>query len=621
MDINWEQIHVGEIYLRSCGFCNLSEVVIRPTDTLSDLCEKVRVASIIGTFQSTLTNFRYIRNIWKKNAEEERLLGVSLTGIMDHPVLSRVSGEAKEWLVKMKEVAVEVNKEWANKLGIEASVSITCVKPSGTVSELVDASSGIHPRFSEYYVRSVRNDIKDPLATLMVDQHVPYEPDITKPDSILVFSFPKKSPPLSVMRNDITAIEQLNHYRMIRDYWCEHNPSCFTGEERFITKDGIVSFADVVGTKQMVLTSDGYKEAEVKSFGKQKIWEVEILKNQKRRVIRTTGNHIFPVTYPHQRWANYQIKSFETKNLPIGKQFVNVIPKIEFEFNLEGFLHGVVFGDGTSRQSSNGPICSIALCGKKRVLAKYFKGYGNTPIERDDIDQTRIYSIKYDWKSLPDENNKSCSYLQSFVAGWFATDGSITQSVIGISSSVAEYLQWLVDKGPKFGLHLNYWRNSGKKYQGVSFIKSNLTTEFFIREDQRENFSKEVIEKFWNIKSVKETDDYEEVFCIVEPETNHFVLEGNILTHNCTIYIKPDEWLAVGNWIYTNWDDVGGISFLPHSDHVYKQAPFVDINETEYNRLNNSFPIIDYTQISKYESDDNTTSTHELACVSGVCMV
>ena len=292
----------------------MSEVVIRPTDTLSDLCDKVRVASIIGTFQSTLTNFRYIRNIWKKNAEEERLLGVSLTGIMDHPVLSRVSDEAKEWLVKMKEVAVEVNKEWADKLGIESSVSITCVKPSGTVSELVDASSGIHPRFSEYYVRSVRNDIKDPLASLMVDQHVPYEPDITKPDSILVFSFPKKSPPLSVMRNDITAIEQLNHYRMIRDYWCEHNPST-------------------------------------------------------------------------------------------------------------------------------------------------------------------------------------------------------------------------------------------------------------------------------------------------------------------TIYVKPDEWLSVGDWIYTNWDDVGGISFLPHSDHVYKQAPFVDINETEYNRLNNSFPIIDYTQISDYESDDNTTSTHELACVSGVCMV
>ena len=304
----------GEIYLRSSGLCNLSEVVIRPTDTLEDLCKKVRIAAIIGTFQSTLTDFRYLRNIWKKNAEEERLLGVSLTGIMDHPVLSKVTDEAKDWLLKMKEVAIEVNNEWANKLGIETSVSITCTKPSGTVSELVDASSGIHPRFSEYYIRSVRNDIKDPLAKLMIDQNIPYEPDITKPESILVFSFPKKSPASSVKRNDITAIEQLNHYRMIRDYWCEHNPST-------------------------------------------------------------------------------------------------------------------------------------------------------------------------------------------------------------------------------------------------------------------------------------------------------------------TIYVKSNEWLTVGDWVYQNWDEIGGISFLPYSDHIYKQAPFLEINEEEFNDAVKSFPDIDYSKISEYEKDDNTTSTHELACVSGVCMV
>lgn len=296
------------------GFCNLSEVVIRPEDTLEDLCNKVEMAAIIGTFQSTLTDFRYIRNIWKKNAEEERLLGVSLTGIMDHPVLSQVTSSAVDWLNIMRKKAIEVNKEWANKLGIEPSVAISTVKPSGTVSELVDASSGIHPRFASFYVRSVRNDIKDPLAIMMKDQGVPYEPDVMNPNNILVFSFPKKAPETSVMRNDISAVDQLNHYRMIRDNWCEHNPSI-------------------------------------------------------------------------------------------------------------------------------------------------------------------------------------------------------------------------------------------------------------------------------------------------------------------TIFVKPDEWMTVGDWIYRNWDDVGGISFLPYSDHIYKQAPFSEISHKEYDILNESFPEIDFSNIHQYESDDNTTSTHELACVSGVCSI
>lgn len=304
----------GEIYLRSCGFCNLSEVVIRPDDELDDLIEKVKLAAIIGTFQSTLTDFRYIRNVWKKNAEEERLLGVSLTGIMDHPVLSQVSKDSEMWLTLLRATAINTNKEWAEKLGIEPSVAITTVKPSGTVSELVDASSGIHPRYSSFYVRSVRNDIKDPLAKLMVDQGIPNEPDVMNPSNILVFSFPKKSPESSVKRNDITAIEQLEHYKMIRNFWCEHNPSI-------------------------------------------------------------------------------------------------------------------------------------------------------------------------------------------------------------------------------------------------------------------------------------------------------------------TVFIKPDEWLAVGDWIYRNWDDVGGISFLPYSDHIYKQAPFSEISSEEYYALEEQFPEIDFSNIHQYESDDNTTATHELACVAGVCSI
>lgn len=217
----------GEIILRPAGFCNLSEVVARPTDDLFTLRHKVAIATIIGTLQSSLTDFRYLRSIWKKNAEEERLLGVSFTGIMDHPVLSGREGseKLKGWLTELINTAIEVNKEYAEIIGIEPSTSITCVKPSGTVSQLCDSASGIHPRYEPYYVRTVRADVKDPLATFMQNQGVPCEPDVTKPNSVLVFSFPMQAPVEAVFRNDMTAIDQLEHYLIWKEYWCEHNPS------------------------------------------------------------------------------------------------------------------------------------------------------------------------------------------------------------------------------------------------------------------------------------------------------------------------------------------------------------------------------------------------------------
>ena len=215
----------AEITLRSAGVCNLSEVVIRKEDTLDQLMEKVENATIIGTYQAMLTNFRHVRAIWKKNQEEERLLGVSLTGIMDHPVLSQTNTEAKEWLRAMKTHAIAVNKVWAAKLGINQAAAITTVKPSGTVSQLVDSASGIHPRYSEYYIRTVRADKKDPLAQLMREQGFPVEDDVMKPHSTDVFSFPVNAPSHAVFRNDRTALEQLEHYLMLQEEWTEHNVS------------------------------------------------------------------------------------------------------------------------------------------------------------------------------------------------------------------------------------------------------------------------------------------------------------------------------------------------------------------------------------------------------------
>jgi ribonucleoside-triphosphate reductase (thioredoxin) len=217
----------GEIILRPFGFCNLTEVVVRNGDDRESLIRKVRLATILGTFQSTLTDFRYIRKQWKINAEEERLLGVSLTGIMDHPILngSTGSGQALGNLLEgLRNETVVTNEEWAGRLGINPSAAITTVKPSGTVSQLVDSASGIHPRHNPFYIRTVRADVKDPLAVFMQEQGVPHEVDVTN-SSNLVFSFPVAAPDNSVCRSDRTALEQLDHYLTFKRSWCEHNPS------------------------------------------------------------------------------------------------------------------------------------------------------------------------------------------------------------------------------------------------------------------------------------------------------------------------------------------------------------------------------------------------------------
>ena len=217
----------SEIILRDRQFCNLSEVVIRKEDTIETLKEKVRLATILGTWQCTLTNFRYLSSEWKKNCEEERLLGVSLTGIMDNDLTNGKKGEKKliESLEELRQVAIDTNKVWAKKFKINESAAITCVKPSGTVSQLVDASSGIHTRHAEYYIRTVRADIKDPLCQFMQRKGFPCEPDVTKPEHTMVFSFPIKSPESSIFRNDKTAIEQLEHWLIYQRHWCEHKPS------------------------------------------------------------------------------------------------------------------------------------------------------------------------------------------------------------------------------------------------------------------------------------------------------------------------------------------------------------------------------------------------------------
>ena len=215
----------SEISLRPYQFCNLTEVVVRATDTIDDLERKVRLATILGTVQSTYTKFPYLRKVWQKNTEEERLLGVSLTGVMDNPLMTPKNQGLEQTLEHLRSVAVNTNAEFAGMLNIPVSAAITCVKPSGTVSQLVDSASGIHARHSAYYIRTVRGDNKDPLTQFMKDKGIPNEPCVMKGDTTTVFSFPVKSPDNAVTRNDMTAIEQLELWLTYQRHWCEHKPS------------------------------------------------------------------------------------------------------------------------------------------------------------------------------------------------------------------------------------------------------------------------------------------------------------------------------------------------------------------------------------------------------------
>lgn len=210
----------SEIILRPNQFCNLSEIVLRSNDTRESFLQKVEIATILGTLQATLTNFRYLRKCWADNTQDEALLGVSITGVMDN---TKISGDA-ELLAEARELSVAVNETWAAKLGINQSTAITCVKPSGTVSQLVNSASGCHPRFSKYYVRRVRADKRDPMSTALIDAGVPYEEDKFNP-ATWVFSFPMKAPARSVTTSEMGAMEQLRVWSVLQEHWCEHKPS------------------------------------------------------------------------------------------------------------------------------------------------------------------------------------------------------------------------------------------------------------------------------------------------------------------------------------------------------------------------------------------------------------
>ena len=255
----------SEIILRSREFCNLTECVIRGWDDSKSLKKKVRLATILGTWQSTLTNFKYLTGEWKRNCSDERLLGVSLTGIMDNPDTNGGNRGLDERLRELKDECIKTNKEWSDKLEIPQSAAITCVKPSGTVSQLVDSASGIHARHNPYYIRTVRGDNKDPITKFMKDAGFPNEPDVTKPNHTTVFSFPMKSPSGAICRTDMTALEQLELWKVYAQNWCEHKPSVTISvkEDEWVGTASWVyeNFDEISGISFLPFSDHTYKQA------------------------------------------------------------------------------------------------------------------------------------------------------------------------------------------------------------------------------------------------------------------------------------------------------------------------------------------------------------------------
>lgn len=261
----------SEIILRPYQFCNLTEVIVRAADTIDDLFDKVELAAILGTIQSTLTHFPYLRKVWRNNTEEERLLGVSLTGIYDHPVLNDYTNEELPGILEvLKQHAVETNKIWAEKLGVPQSTAVTCVKPSGTVSQLTDSASGIHARHDKFYIRRVRSDNKDPITQHLLKAGIPAEPDVTKLESTTVFSFPIKAPEGARVRDDISAIDHLELWLLYQRHWCEHKPSVTISvkEDEWLEVGAWVykHFDEVSGISFLPFDGGSYRQAPYESI-------------------------------------------------------------------------------------------------------------------------------------------------------------------------------------------------------------------------------------------------------------------------------------------------------------------------------------------------------------------
>jgi hypothetical protein len=601
------------------------------------------VATIIGTIQSLATHFPGLRPQWARNCEEERLLGVDITGQMDSPAAQ--DAQVKR---RLKEIAIEVNTQTAQALGINQSAAISCVKPSGNSSQLLNCASGLHARWAPYYIRNVRVSAHSPLFKVLRDAGAPMDPENGQtPENATtwVVHFPTKSPDGAITRNQRTAVEQADFWLQNKLFWTEHNPSCFTGDTRFVTDEGLRRFDEYTdGSPVLVMNARGeWTEATVRAHGAQEIWEVEVERCGIRHTIRTTANHLWPVSYPERRFqgrAPHMLRTDQLDRIVGSSQWKlqTVNPTERPALDLDGVLHGITFGDGTRHKSYEGraEFCQVYLCNDpngadSRKLAALFEEAGYKTIDRQEYEQIRIYALPKEWKNLP-SNDASPEYLRGFVAGWFAADGHIDarggQSLLTSVNRTA--LEWLQVIAPRAGLavstqiqehHSTSSAFGPAHWFALGLVKESLDEDFFVLEEKRARFTTPKFAKHWKVVALRNTGALEPVFCVEEPHEHLFVLEGNILTHNCTVTYKPDEVLDLMKWVWEHRDEIGGLSFLPSFDAQYAQMPYVEIAKDEYERLVSAFPEIDFSKVWRYEAEDLTSAAQELACASGLCEV
>jgi len=633
----------GEIILRPFEFCNLSSIIVRPSDSFQDIIGKAKVATWLGAVQATLTKFPYIRKEWAKNCEEERLLGVSLNGQLGNP---RIMSDEK--LEILKNYVLRETDKACKAFDINMSAAVTCGKPEGTGSLLVGCNAGMKPDEGEYMVRRVRVNAIDPLCKLMRAQGATMVPDNDDQAKLnagefsiddvrtWVVEFPVKRPKNAIFKKDFSAQAQLEWYRKVQKNWCEHNQSCFSGDTKFITDAGVVRFDSIIpGSTVNVLGIDGqFVPAIVRYLGQQEIFNLRLKKGPRTKTIRTTANHLWPSYTHYQRFNSGDILR-KTTELNHTMQLVSNFGDAskEMPFNLEAVMHGIVFGDGTV--VSSGKNTHIYLCHESRELKWLFQRGGYKITERDDINQTRIYSLPVNWKELPGLD-MSPDYLYWFIAGWFAADGHISADGRNslISSIHHDNLEWIQKIGPSIGIpvsnHIGAVDNSKATFASdnpcfkLSLIKGHVHRTFFIREKHRSRLAKiqnEQSPKSWRVESIEPTGLIEPVYCVDEPQNHLFTIEDNILTHNCTITIPDGQWSKMQAEVWEARHELVAVSFLPEDGGRYSLLPEEAISEDEYKERKAAFPKINYEQLVDFEKEDETTGDQEYACMGGSCEI
>lgn len=625
----------GEIYLRNKQFCNLSIAVARVGLALAELFRRVRLATIWGTIQSTMTRFNYLSDEWRKNCEEERLLGVDVLGHLDCELTRPGAPGRDELLAKLRQYVIEVNAEWAARLGVNPSAAATCNKPSGDSSCFFDTAAGFKAHHGRHYLRRIRLSRTNPVAKVLKASGVPWAEDYDR-SGLEVYDFPCKAPEGAVVLGDQTALEQLENWRSWKKHYTEHNPSCFSGETKFITPGGLARFDEFTdGDPVTALGSDGkWVRARVRSHGVQPLWGVTLARGGCVKEFYATAEHLWPrgpyVGQPYKDLSKFGPNPLiRTDRLPVcddparRERIPSVSLRGKPSHGAWSVCHGIAYG----LRATEGPdgFLEVVLdddptTTDKRLLAKHFEEIGLRPRDRDG--RLVVGGLSPEWRHFPGRENNS--YTRGFLAGWLAVCGRRTHRAQWCLDSVRrEELEWAASVAPGAGVDTAVAPESLRRWHSLKLFLRMDDADMLVHPADSAAFKGTFQPDAgpWSVVDAQPLGESAPVWCLEVPGDHLFALEGGVLTHNCTVYVKPEEWLEVGNWVYANWDDVGGLSFSEFSGGSYPLAPYETISEAEYERRRAAFPEIDWSKLLRYELDDQTDLHRQYACTGGSCEI